>query len=199
MIPCRRIRVREDAVPQVKALCRAGVVWLLIAGGAGCGYHFSRTGEPVGTGITSLAVPMMKSSSSLPGFEAEFTRVIRDEFISHAKIPVLAESEAYAVLLGKVYGIETDPYTFSSIQTSVQGKNADYETTSARWISITVDFKLVERSTGRVIWQQKGMKERAWYLVTADPLANEHYQRKAVREMADRLAKRAYLMTMQRF
>jgi hypothetical protein len=186
-------------VPQVKAWFWAGFLWLLVAGSAGCGYHFSRTGEPVGTDITSLAVPLMKSTSSLPGFEADFTRVIREEFISHARIPIVSESEAYAVLQGKVYRIETDPYTFSSTQTSVRGKTVEYDVTSARWISITVDFKLVERSTGKVIWQEKGMKERAWYYVTADPLADQYYQRKAVEEMADRLAKRAYLMTMQRF
>lgn len=190
---------REGAVTRFKVWFRAGVLWLLVAAAGGCGYQFTATGRPVGTDITSLAVPLMKSTSSLPGFEADFTRVVRDEFISHARIPIVGESDAYAVLLGKVYGIETDPYTFDTIQTRVGGKTAQYDTTSARWISITADFKLVERSTGNVIWQEKGMKERAWYAVTSDPLANEYYQRRAVEEMAGRLAKRAYLMTMQRF
>jgi outer membrane lipopolysaccharide assembly protein LptE/RlpB len=169
------------------------------AGTGGCGYHFAATGEPVGIRFSSLAVPVMKSTSSMLGFEADFSRVIREEFMSHADVPIVSEDQADVILTGRVYGIETDPYTYSSSQFTVQGRSTSYEVTSARWIQIKVDFKLVERSTGKVIWQDKGMKERAFYYVTDDPLANRYYQRNAVEEMAGRLAKWAYLRTMQRF
>ena len=175
------------------------VLFALIAAAPGCGYRLAATGEPVGIEFSSLAIPVMTSTASTLGFEADFSRVVREEFMSHADVPIVPAADADVILKGKIYNIETDPYTYSVFETAVQGSTVNYETTSSRWIHVRVDFKLVERETGKVIWQDKGLRERAFYTVTSDPLANRYYQRKAVEEMASRLAKRAYLRTMQRF
>ena len=49
---------------------------------SGCWYQFRAGGEPVGIDIKSIAIPMIESSSSEKGFEADFTTVLRNEFIS---------------------------------------------------------------------------------------------------------------------
>ena len=54
---------------------------------AGCGYSLRADGEPVGIQLESLAIPLFSSTSSEIGFEADFTKVIRQEFISHARVP----------------------------------------------------------------------------------------------------------------
>ena len=69
----------------------------------GCGYHFRADGRPVGIKIESLSIPLIESTSSNIGFEADFTRIIREEFISHAKVPLVSSSKAQAVLTGRIY------------------------------------------------------------------------------------------------
>ncbi len=78
---------------------------------AGCGYQFRADGEPVGIQLESLAIPLFSSTSSEIGFEADFTKMIRQEFISHGRVPIVAEEKAQAVLVGKVVEVRADPLT----------------------------------------------------------------------------------------
>ncbi|MBW2117740.1 MAG: hypothetical protein JRH09_07455 [Deltaproteobacteria bacterium] len=166
---------------------------------AGCGYHFRPTGKPIGLQIEGLAIPLMESTSSSLGFEGDFTRIIREEFISHAKFPLVSREKASAVLIGKVYDIKTDPYTYNLTQTMVAGEKTNYSTTSARWLKIKLDVKLVDRKTGKVIWHDKKMEEKTTFAVGTDPLMNRYNEKWAVQAIARSLAKRIYLKSMERF
>lgn len=171
------------------------ILWVL----SGCGYHFRATGEPMGIHIPSLAIPLMASASSSLGFEGDFTRVIREEFISHAKVPLVSEDEAAVVLIGEVREIKTEPLSYSLVQNTVQGESVTYEVTDTRWLKIILDARLVDRNTGKVIWKDKAMEEKAIFSVGTDPLTNRYSQRKAAKEIARSLAKKIYLKTMERF
>ena len=170
-----------------------------LASASGCGYHFRKAGEPIGISIASLAVPLMTSTSSSLGFEGDFTRIIREEFISHAKMPLVSKDEADAVLIGKIHEIRTEPYTYTVSEDIVQGDKIRYEVTNRRWLIIKLDAELIDKTTGKVIWVDKGMREKSSFEVSTDPLANRYNQRKAVLRIAKRFAERLYLKTMQRF
>ncbi len=153
----------------------------------GCGYQFRSIGEPIGIEISSLAIPLMESSSSSLGFEGDFTKIIRDEFISHSKVPLVPRDEAAMVLIGKVVDIKTSPVSYQA------------EITQTRWLKIRLDAGLVDRATGKVIWRDKSMEEKAVFSVATDPLTNRYNQRKAMQTIAQRFAERLYLHTMERF
>jgi hypothetical protein len=174
------------------------VLWFLMFA-AGCGYHFRPTGKPVGLQIESLAIPLMDSTSSSLGFEGDFTRIIREEFASHARFPLVSREKASTVLIGKVYDIKTNPYTYNITETDVQGKKTRYSTTNARWLKIKLDVKLLDRKTGKVIWHDKEMEEKTTFAVGTDPLTNRYNEKRAVQELARILAQRIYLQTMERF
>ena len=135
---------------QSPPLLRWGL-WILLGPLAlGCGYQFRVTGEPRGLEIQSLAIPLMTSTSSFMGFEADFTGIIREEFISHAKIPVLPREEADAILIGRVYEIRADPQTYDLQRQTVAGRTITHETTSSRRLKVRLHIRLAERATGRV-------------------------------------------------
>jgi hypothetical protein len=182
-----------------RTLCMVLPIWLSIAAVLGCDYHFRPTGQPLGIQIQSLAIPLMKSTSSFLGFEGDFTRTIREEFVSHAKVPLVPKDKAQLVLIGKVYEIKTEPLTYSLDQSTVQNRVVTHEVTSSRWLKIKMTAKLIENNTGQVIWEDKVMEEKATFSVGADPLVNRYNQRKAIREIAQILAKRIYSKTMERF
>ncbi|MBN2126303.1 MAG: hypothetical protein JW821_18530 [Deltaproteobacteria bacterium] len=192
-IPCNRTR---DG--------RAAIACLLVALLAtclspGCGYRFATTGEPVGIRLDSLAIPLIKSTSSQPGFEADFTKILRQEFISHGRVPLLGEDRAQAVLQGRVQEIITEPLTYSYQDATVKGYDTTYELTRSRRLRIRLDVRLVNRADGKVIWQEPAMEEKASFDVGTDPLANRYHQQQALDKIARRLAARIYLKTMERF
>lgn len=165
----------------------------------GCGYHFRPTGEPIGLGVESLAVPLMTSTSSEPGFEAVFTRMVRDEFISHARVPLLPAEEAAFTLVGHIHTIWTNPQSYSFLDRTVQGNSVIYDETNRRRLRLRLDVSLVERSTGKVVWREEAMETGASYEVTADPLVDQYSKQNALERIARRLAQRIYMRTMERF
>lgn len=172
--------------------------WCLIVM-VGCGYQFRASGEPIGIRIESLAIPMITSTSSEMGFEAVFTKVVREEFISHAKISLVSEVEADAVLIGRVHSIRTEALGFDSQQYTVGGRTTTYAVTNSRRLHIKLDMQLVDRKNHKVIWRDEAMEDRASYVVKADPLATRYYQKEALEKIARRLAKKIYLKTAERF
>jgi len=166
---------------------------------AGCGYQLRADGEPVGIQLESLAIPLFSSTSSEIGFEADFTKMIRQEFISHGRVPLVTEEEAQAVLIGKIREIRADPLTYRSQDFTVGGYTSTYEVTKSRKLRVKLEVQLVDRRSGKVIWREAGMEDQASYSVSGDPLEMRYTERQALEKIASRLAKRIYLRTMERF
>ena len=165
----------------------------------GCGYHLKTAGEPVGINIRSLAIPLMTSSSSNIGFEPDFTRIIREEFISHARVPLLPRERAQKVLTGRIYDIETEPLGYDYLQQTIKGHSSTYGVTNSRRLKIKLDVRLTDSTNGKIVWRERAMEERASFQVGTDPLANRYNQQQALEKIARRLAKRIYMRTMERF
>ena len=169
-------------------------LWLV-----GCGYHFRADGEPVGIELESLAIPLFSSTSSEIGFEADFTRVIRQEFISHGRVPLVPEDRAQAVLIGKIHDIRTDALTYRSQDVIVGGYTSTYQVTKSRKLRVKLEVQMVDRRKGKVIWTEAAMEEEASYAISDDPLQTRYSQQQALEKAAGNLAKRIYLRTMERF
>lgn len=159
---------------------------------AGCGYSLQATGKPMNLTITSMAIPLMESPSSDIGFEGDFTKMIRREFVSHSQIPLVSKEKAAAVLIGKVTNIKTEPLSYRVTDNT-------FDVTSSRWLKIKLQAKLVDAKTGKTIWDDPNMEEKASFSVDSDPLKTRYNQRRATKKIAQLLAERIYLKTMERF
>lgn len=165
----------------------------------GCGYKLRADGRPIGIQIESLAIPVMTSTSSELGFEADFTRIIKEEFVSRGDIPIVSTGKAQALLVGKIYDITTEPIAYELEQQTVSGHLTTLSQTSQRRLKIKLDIKMEDRATGKVIWHEKAMEEKARFAVSSDPLSNRANQLLALKQIAEELAKRVFLRTMERF
>lgn len=177
----------------------AGILFLLGVAAAGCGYQFRASGEPQGIDIESLAIPLFSSTSSEIGFEADFTKLIRNEFISHGRVPLVAEEKAAKVIVGKIFEIRTRPVTYASRDFTVGGQVTQYEVTQSRNLSIVLDVQLVDRKEGKVIWRDQSMTASSNYAVDPDPMRTRYNERVALESIASRLARQIYQRTMERF
>lgn len=165
----------------------------------GCGYHFRAAGEPIGVELKSLAIPLMASSSSIRDFESDFTRIIRNEFISHAKVPIVPKEQAQALLTGQIIEVSTQPLTYDLQQYNIGGRTTTHETTSSRRLKIRLDISLTDSATGKTIWHDDSLEEESSFDVGIDPLTDRYNQQQALQKIARLLAKRIYLKTMERF
>lgn len=179
--------------------CILLILSLLVLFSSGCGYSFRADGRPVGIDISSLAIPLIESSSAERGFEAEFTAVLRDEFISHGRVPLKNINEAEMTLKGTIYEINTKPLTYNSVQQSISGRVFTHETTSSRRLTLKLDIKLIENKTGKIIWSDNSLEEEGSFAVTADPLVNRHNRQEALTKIARLLSEKVYQKTMERF
>ena len=135
----------------------------------------------------------------MKGFEADFTKIIRDEFISHSNVPIVSTGEADFILTGRITEISWRPLTYDTTSKTVDGRTFTYETTSGRKLNIRLDMDLIERSTGNPVWSESSFQEEASFNVSADPLSSRYNQRQAIMKIAGLMAKRIYLKTMERF
>jgi hypothetical protein len=168
----------------------------------GCGYRVNDSrspGKTTGMDIDGLALSLVESPSSSLGFEAEFTRTLRKEFISFSRVPLMHERDAPYVLECSVQDISTEPRRHSPTRTVFQGEEHVFWRTSARRISISIDARMVDRSSGNVIWQDDSIVETATWDLGADPLSDREARRRAVRQLAERLAAKLYSRTVDRF
>jgi hypothetical protein len=165
----------------------------------GCGYSFRATGEAMGIDLESMAIPMIESTSSDIGFEADFTRVIREEFIRNSKVPLVSTEDAQTVLSGRVTDIRTEALGYDLVQKPVNEVATTYEETRRRMLRVKVDMEFTDRKTGKTIWQEKDLEEKASFVVDRDPLVTQFNEKQTLEIIADRLAKRIFLRTMERF
>jgi hypothetical protein len=159
---------------------------------AGCGYELQATGKPMNMTISSMAIPLMESPSSSLGFEGDFTKMIRREFVSHSQVPLVSEDRAAVLLVGKVTDIKTEPLSYRVTDNT-------FDVTNSRWLRIKLSAKLVNKQTGTVIWNDPNMEEKASFAVDSDPLKTRYNQRIATKKIAQLLAEQIYLKTMERF
>lgn len=164
-----------------------------------CGYRFRAEGEPVGIELESLAIPMIESPASEKGFEADFTTVLRNEFISHSRVPIKNKDQAKMILQVQVYEISTQPLIYDSTKKDVSGREVVHETTAKRRMTVRLSASLVNRSTGETLWSDPAITEEAGFDITSDPLINRKNERDAILKIARIVSERIFNMTMERF
>lgn len=187
--------IRRNILFSALILLTQAAVFLFSA----CGYQVRATGDTIGVHIESIAIPMMTSTSSQLGFEADFTKIIRDEFISHSRIPLVSSERAHTVLVGHIHDIRTSPLAYNFDRQTIGEETPTYETTRSRRLRISLDIKLIDKTKGHVLWHEENMEEKASFKVGTDPLSNRFNQQQALERIARQLAKRIYLKTMERF
>jgi hypothetical protein len=94
--------------------------------------------------------------------------------------------------LERLTSIKTEPLSYRVADNT-------FDVTTSRWLKIRLEAKLVDTKTGKVIWNDPNMEEKASFSVDSDPLKTQYNQRRATKKIAQLLAERIYLRTMERF
>jgi len=182
-----------------RALLFFALVFLACGLTSGCGYRFRGAGRQIGIGLDKLAIPLFSSTSSYAGYEADFTRILREEFITHSRVSIVSKERAQVVLSGKISSIIAEPLTYSVTKQTIHGLESKDSVTRSREMRVLVEATLLNQETGEVIWQDSGFTGEATFTVSSDPLRTRYYQRRAFIAIAEDIATRIYSRTMERF
>ncbi|TET54425.1 MAG: hypothetical protein E3J53_00745, partial [Desulfobacteraceae bacterium] len=165
-----------------------------------CGYYFRPAGSALNVDFESIAIPPFSSTSSYAGTEDEFTRIVRQEFISQSRVRIEDESAAQAVLRGRLYSITTEPLAYTVTQQTVHGFLSTDEVTESRILRVKLEVTVTDMATREIIWQDSNLTETAIFQVSSsDPLITQYNRRMALRSIAQELATRIFSRTMERF
>jgi len=98
-------------------------------------------------GVHKIALRQIVNKSQQSAIEATLFATLRDEFLRDARVPIVPESEADAVI-----AIVITRYTLTPIQYDYTLAPMTYR------LSILVDVDMIEKATGKVFWTEKGLE-----------------------------------------
>jgi hypothetical protein len=138
---------------------------------AGCGYYLAGSGSAVPPGATSMSIAGFGNHSREPGLEVALRRAIEEEFRSRGPLSVKPDPEGDLVISGTIRRFQTTPVAFTGVGEAVQFQGI-----------LQIAFKLVQRSTGKVIYENKLLQESLDFASTSNVAVttSPHFQRKTI-------------------
>jgi hypothetical protein len=133
---------------------RSGALSVLLALCACFPYGFNGGGLP--SHIRTVAVIPFENLTSAPELQQELTLALRGQLRDRLGLREAAESHAGAIVRGTIQRYETDvPIGFSG--------NNNNQTSARRLLQISVDIEMIDQSTGKALWQKKGLIAEGQY------------------------------------
>lgn len=190
----------------------AAIVAVVVALVAGCGYRLAGTGTNVPDTARTISINLFRNGSRERGLEVELQRAIEQEFRRRGTLEVVSEDAGDLVLTGSIRRFWNVPVAFSGTLDAVEFQS-----------NLLVSLKLVERATGRVLYENPALLESTDFaaqsgtVVTASPRfqdetidardlvdftnvqLGESRRRTALRDMLGQTARDVYLYSMEAF
>ncbi len=119
-----------------------------------CGCAFYSTSATGGSGIRSLAIPLLDNRSLEPGIQQTLTDSLIQAFVADGALRVVDEDQADVVLKGTVVEVREEPFTY--------GQTADqYQ------ISVFLDVSCYDTRKKKALWEERGLRGYGIYNAAA--------------------------------
>jgi hypothetical protein len=115
----------------------------------GCIYGFSGGGLP--TDVKTAAILPFDNLTSDPTLTSDISFAVREAIQSRLGLRQAGENQADAVVTGTITRYEPD------LPVAFQGAEGNKVNVTRRLLQITVDVKIVNRVTEKVVWERKSL------------------------------------------
>ena len=117
-------------------------------------YGFAGGGLP--SHVRTVAVIPFENLTATPEIQQEIALALRSELRSRLGLREAAESRANAIVRGTIQRYETDiPIGYSATNQN--------QTSARRQLQIAIDIEMIDQSTGKALWQRKGLLVEGQY------------------------------------
>ena len=125
-----------------------------------CGYHVAGRADLVPKSIQTIAIPAFSNVTTRYKLTDRLAEAMSREFISRTRYHIVADPEqADAVLRGAVLSYSSYPTIFDPVTGRASGVQ----------LQVTLRVSLVERASGKVIFNRPNMDVRERYQISTDP------------------------------
>lgn len=126
---------------------------------AGCGYHVGGRADLLPSTLRTIAVPAFGNASPRYRLSSQLPAAITREFLTRTRYRVVADpDEADAVL----YGTVRNYFSFPTLFDQSTGRASGVQ------VHVFLDVKLVERETGKVLFERQNYEFRGRYEIAVD-------------------------------
>lgn len=109
-----------------------------------------------------MAIIPFENQTASPELQLEILESMRKELQRRLGVRDAAEQRADAIVRGKIVGYDADvPVAFSA--------DPRQAVSARRKLQITVDVEILDQTSGKILWQRKGLKAEADYTERAEP------------------------------
>ncbi|MGK2963471.1 MAG: LPS assembly lipoprotein LptE [Gemmatimonadaceae bacterium] len=117
-------------------------------------YGFAGGGLP--SHVRTVAIIPFENLTATPEIQQELALALRDELRNRLGLREAAESRANAIVRGTIQRYETDiPIGYSATNQN--------QTSARRQLQISVDIEMIDQSSGKALWQRKGLLAEGQY------------------------------------
>jgi Lipopolysaccharide-assembly len=127
-----------------------------------CGVHYGFSEGAFPSHIKTMAVMPFENQTPSPELQSELFDNMRTELQRRLGVRDAPQQTADALVRGTIVGYDVDvPVAFSA--------DPRQSTTARRRLQITVDVEIVDQTTGKILWQKKGLRAEGEYAERAEP------------------------------
>jgi hypothetical protein len=133
---------------------------VVLIAGTSCGYRVGGKADLIPKSIQTIAIPAFSSPSTRYQLSDLLTSQIGREFRTRTRFTIVDNpAEADAVLNGSV----TSVVAYPAVSDPTSGKSTTVG------VATTLNLRLVERATGRVLYSNPAFSARSYYTIATDP------------------------------
>jgi hypothetical protein len=129
---------------------------------AGCGirYGFSQGAFP--SHVRTMAIMPFDNQTAAPELQSELLEIMRKQLQRRLGVRDASEERADAIVRGKIVAYDADvPVSFSA--------DPRQAVSARRKLQITVDVEILDQTSGKILWQRKGLRAEGEYAERAEP------------------------------
>ena len=186
--------------------------WVTLVLATACGYHVGGTSPTLPPTARSVSVALFGNATREHGVELALRSAIEEEFRRRGTLDVVPDPQGDLAVSGVIRRYQSTPVAFTGTSEAVQFQGV-----------LQVSFRVVERATGHVIYENKLLQESLDYgavsgvVVTSSPRfqrgtidardlgqmmnvqLGEARRRTTLAELVEVLARDVYLQSMEGF
>lgn len=156
--------------------CSVLLLLLVIAGCRPPGYGFAGGGLP--SHIRTMAIQPFDNETSTPELQKELLDVMRKELQPRLGVRDAPEERADALVRGVVRTYDPDiPVGYSSTTSQA--------VTSRRKLQITLDVQILDQTTGKTLWEKKGLRAEGEYGERDEPNGRRDAIKRVVNDIVE--------------
>ncbi len=145
---------------------------------AACGVHYGFSEGAFPAHVRTMAVLPFDNKTSSSELQSELFENMRRRLQQRLGVRDASQEKADALVRGTIVSYDVDvPVAFSA--------DPRRAVSARRRLQITVDVEIIDQTTGKTLWQQKGLRAEGEYAERAEPEGRKQAIEKIVNDIVE--------------